>query len=416
MAGTAGDRGDRSATGQRNAAEPIRGDVPGSFAWSVLRHRHPALIAQVGDAFPYPPRHQRALAALLEEIVSGVITPLEPGAHDHDEWGGWSRDRLGMRWFDVEFLWAESYFYRRLLQAVGYFTPGAWWGIDPFAPAKHAELHGDALSADLARFGEILALPDVEQREALLLASLWGNRADLGFRLSTRLAGSGHRGDQGEPGDPDGEAAAALLADDSALLWSVLEHQRPGTVCVVADNAGPELIGDLALIDHLLRTGLATRVSVHVKPYPYYVSDAVTADVVAALRLLRGAGGAAGRLGDRLWGASRSGRLELRSHGFHCAPVSFRHLPEDLAEEFAAASVTLVKGDLNYRRLVGDRAWAPTTPFAELTGYFPGPLVAMRTLKCDVAVGLSQPRVAALDASDPGWRTSGAYAVIHARP
>jgi hypothetical protein len=108
--------------------------------------------------------------------------------------------------------------------------------------------------------------------------------------------------------------------------------------------------------------------------------------------------------------------LELRSHAFHCAPLSFHHMPEELAAEFATATVTIAKGDLNYRRLVGDRSWAPTTPFAELTGYFPGPLVALRTLKSDVAVGLAESVVTALDASGEAWRTTGAHAVIHARP
>ena len=47
-----------------------------------------------------------------------------------------------------------------------------------------------------------------------------------------------------------------------------------------------------------------------------------------------------------------------------------------------------MKGDLNYRRLVGDRLWPPTTPFADVTAYFPGPVAALRTLKSDVIVGL----------------------------
>ncbi|MEV0611489.1 ARMT1-like domain-containing protein [Polymorphospora rubra] len=57
-------------------------------------------------------------------------------------------------------------------------------------------------------------------------------------------------------------------------------------MCLVADNAGRELLADLVLVDHLLAAGLAERVTLHVKPYPYYVSDATTADVVGCLRRL----------------------------------------------------------------------------------------------------------------------------------
>jgi hypothetical protein len=74
--------------------------------------------------------------------------------------------------------------------------------------------------------------------------------------------------------------------------------------------------------------------------------------------------------------------------------------------------VTFIKGDLNYRRLVGDRLWPATTPFAELTAYLPGPVAALRTCKSDVAVGLTAAQVAELDAASPGWRFGGKHAVI----
>jgi hypothetical protein len=41
-------------------------------------------------------------------------------------------------------------------------------------------------------------------------------------------------------------------------------------------------------IDHLLSSHQATTVPLHVKPYPYYISDATTADLIACLRRLSG--------------------------------------------------------------------------------------------------------------------------------
>ena len=61
---------------------------PGSFAWGVLHRRHPALIEQVRDAIPYPPRQQRALDALLAEITNGVVEPLAATAKDSRALGG----------------------------------------------------------------------------------------------------------------------------------------------------------------------------------------------------------------------------------------------------------------------------------------------------------------------------------------
>ena len=70
----------------------------------------------------------------------------------------------------------------------------------------------------------------------------------------------------------------------------------------------------------------------------------------------------------------------------------------------------LVGRDL--RRLVGDRDWPATTPFAEVAGYFPGPVAALRTLKSDVITGLDPAALADLDTTGQPWRTDGSHALI----
>jgi hypothetical protein len=301
----------------------------------------------------------------------------------------------------VPFLWAESYFYRKLLEAVGFFQPGPWRGVDPFGPFKRAELDDPSVDADLAALDELASLEPAEHAAVLVQASLWGNRADLGFRISAAGA---------QPG-----RVAELVADDSPLMWSLLERATPGTVCVVADNAGRELLPDLVLIDHLLETGRAAEVALHLKPYPYYVSDATTADVIDCLRRLVNASGRAAEVGRRLWVAVEVGRLTIRTPPFSCAPLTYHHLPADLAHEFAAASMTILKGDLNYRRLVGDCSWPPTTPFSALSAYWPSPLAVLRTLKSDVIVGITSETLSTLDATGEPWRTNGSRALIQAR-
>ncbi|MFD5901975.1 damage-control phosphatase ARMT1 family protein [Streptomyces microflavus] len=393
-------------SGSRPASEQdapvIVSNVPGSFAQGVLANRHPALIEQVRDAFPYGPRQHEALDALLDANNNGVIEPLAPSESDQELWWGWGRELFGRSWFDAPFLWAESYFYRRLLGAVGYFGAGPWQGVDPFAPFKRAELRATAVDEELRALDALAGVPADERATALLHASVRGNRADLGFRVT-------------EGDTAPGAAADDLVADDSPLLWQLLPAGAGATVAVVADNAGRELIPDLILIDHLLLHRHAERIVLHVKPYPYYVSDAMTADVVDCLRRLAEAPGEAGRIGSRLWDAMATGRLEVRAHPFFCAPLPYEEMPGDLRAEFAAATVTILKGDLNYRRLVGDRAWNATTPFADRTAYFPGAAAALRTLKSDVTVGLEQETLDALERSGTAWRTSGTHALIQVR-
>lgn len=232
-------------------APVILGDEPGSFPHGVLAERHPAVVRQVRDAFPLDPPRRRALDALIASCADGVVEPLpadaDPTGRDRERWARWGMDAYaGRSWYDVPWLWAESHFYRRLLDAVGYFGPGAWQGVDPFRPAKLAELDAPETDEELAALDGLDRLPADERIRALLHGSLWGNRADLGFRLSDRGA------------DTAGEAEA-LVADDSDTLWSLLPARGtdapgggPATLCLVADNAGRELVPDLLLVSQLL--------------------------------------------------------------------------------------------------------------------------------------------------------------------
>jgi uncharacterized protein with ATP-grasp and redox domains len=408
--------GTQRTPGEGADAPVIVSSEPGSFPYGVWHERHPALFRQLSDAFPFTPAQRRALDGLLDETLNGVIEPLPDTAHDHAVWSGaWDRGHYGKRWTDAPFLWAESYFYRRLLGAVGHFGPGPWRGIDPFGPSKEAELNSDLVDGELAALDTVETSSDEALTDALLQAALWGNRADLGFLITaddTRQA----------------DSTPPLVADDRAVLHTLLRTAAErggkggggegggGRIVIVTDNAGRELIPDLVLADHLLTSGRAAQITLQVKPHPYYVSDATTADVLASLRRLHRAPGRAGSTGSRLWTAMREERVTLGAHPFFCAPLPYEEMPEDLRREFASAALTILKGDLNYRRLVGDRHWPATTPFAEVTGCFPGPVAALRTLKSDVVTGLSAGMLASLDASGEPWRTNGRHALIQARP
>ncbi|RBO92793.1 damage-control phosphatase ARMT1 family protein [Nocardia puris] len=373
---------------------PISLGTPDSFARSVFHERHPKLIEQVIGAHPYGAAQRAALRELLAESTGGVIERIPGNPADAARWEEWGRGMWGRPWSEASFLWGESYFYRRILAAVEYDRPGIWCGVDPFAPTKRAELCGGEVEAELSALGEF---PDTEEtRTALLMSALWGNQADLSFQLVTAAA-----------------TRAPLLVDDSAVLWDTLPHNGNAAVAVIADNAGRELLPDLVLIDHLLNTSRAQRVSLYLKPAPYYVSDATMADLLATLRVMidsRFEGAAA--IGRRLRDAMVDGQLELRTHEFFCAPLDYRDLPEDLATELARSTLTILKGDLNYRRLLGDRNWPPTTVFGDLVAYFPTPVAALRTLKSDVIAGLTAECVRELDATGRPWRTTGEYAVI----
>lgn len=364
----------------------LRNNDPQGFAWGVWHDRTPRLLAQIADAHPYDATQRGSLAALWKEIESGTIQPLPAGARDAAEW----ETHLGERWLDAPYLWSESYFYRRLLEAVGYFAPGPWRYVDPFAYLKSAELRTPDTEAALTALTSIDARPYPEQTQIKLLAALWGNRADLGFRIGRQQAAAVSQ-------------RASLVVDQTPELLRVIDEATE--VIVVTDNAGLELLADLVFADHLLAVP-ARAVRLHVKPNPYFVSDATAADVAECTDRL-GRTSASQAAASRLKAAAAAGRFTLHTHDFYCAPFGFDQMPADLATQFATASVTLMKGDLNYRRLVGDRAWPPATPFGQVVSYFPGTVAALRVLKSDVLVGLPP----GTDADGP-WRTDGTRALV----
>ncbi|MGA5131217.1 damage-control phosphatase ARMT1 family protein [Streptomyces olivoreticuli] len=387
-----------------NETAPVLGIAdPGGFGWGVFHERHPALIRKLCDSNPYGPAQRSRLEALVEESRSGAVRPPEAATAGHAPWLAGGGGHFGRPWSEVPFLWAENYFYLRLLECVGYFAPGPWQGVDPFAPMKSAELADPGLESDTAWLDGLEDASPAETFHALLLASLYGNRADLGFRLVQAAAAT------------DGTDGPPLLADDSAAVWRHVDGRPPGEIHLILDNAGRELLADLLLADHLLATGRATGVVLHVKPRPYFVSDAVTSDVRDCLVRLAAFPGEAGKAGGRLLDAAAVGRLRLLGHGFFCSPLGFDSMPGDLRAALAPSALCVVKGDLNYRRLVGDRAWPATLPFATAVAGVPGALVALRTLKSEAVVGMRAKTVERLDATRPTWRTDGSQALVQAR-
>jgi hypothetical protein len=324
-------------------------------------------------------------------------------AADVELWNGALAAYGGRTWLEMPWYLAEAFFYRRLLEAVGYFQAGPWQGRDPFARPKAAQM---ALAVErLAADWETMADADTGLAfEALLHSSLWGNRADLSNE-SIRLAVRG--------GLAAREERHNLLVDHTEqvhhLLAAGLER-----VDFVNDNVGLDLLFDLALADLLLQQGWVGRVVFHLKAWPFFVSDAMPGDVEATLSLLEASPDpAVEALGARLRGCLATGRLRLESDAFWTRPLMFDQFPPALRADLARSGLVILKGDVNYRRLLGDRHWPYTTRLEEVIARFPAPLLVLRTLKGEILIGLAPGQAEALAAQDPTWLINGQRGVIH---
>jgi len=384
---------------------PIQTSTPGSFARYTFVERVPAIVRETLTLNGFSGEVRRALEELHAEVAGGPIRGLREDAPDREFWNAVSAPHLGKGWLEVPWYWAEAFFYRRILEATRYFQPGPWQGRDPFGPKKATELAPDA--APQATDALLRRLPDeaIGQFEMLVQGSLWGNRMDLSYEAAARL------------GRPTGsrEERANLLVDDTPALWDFLRTGERRRVALIADNAGTELVMDLALADFLLDRDLVGEIHLHLKPHPFFVSDAMPEDLTAGLDALGAGGEMAAALARSLRGFLARGRLQPSVHWHYGTSLFFFQLPEDLRDVLAGMDLVIVKGDANYRRLLGDAQWPPTTSFQAATRYFPAPLVAVRTLKAEIIVGLKPGEAERLGAEDAGWLVNGKRGVVQAR-
>ena len=230
--------------------------------------------------------------------------------------------------------------------------------------------------------------------------ALWGNRADLSNPEVASTAGEGLLDLQSHQ----------LLIDDTARIWDYLSRGSLARVDIVTDNAGMELALDLRLADFFLACGLPVRL--HLKQTPFFVSDARITDLYLTLGRLASASPRSAALCQRLHEAIAEGRITLRDDPFWSTCLSYHQMPAHIEHELAQSGLVLLKGDLNYRRLLDDRHWPPTAHLADTIPHFPTPLATLRTLKAEVIVDLEPGQAEALTVADPTWMINGRRGVI----
>ncbi|QIW99434.1 hypothetical protein AMS68_004952 [Peltaster fructicola] len=282
---------------------------------------------------------------------------------------------------------------------------------------------------------------------------LWGNATDLS--LLTNLSYDDIQKLQGSAARKANEEKI-LVNDFGAAFKTLTDAKKSGKaerqVDIVLDNAGFELFVDLVLAGYLLQSGLATQIVLHPKNIPWFVSDVVPKDFSDLLNVLidakrfyetpsdddRAKGteppALANEEEDNLrrlflhWsGLYSEGKIVLRPNAFWTEGGGFWRLPKAAPQLYAdlqQSELVIFKGDLNYRKLTGDAMWDATTPFVDAIGPL-GPksgvrILALRTCKADVVVGLQPGEDERLRATEGGggksgarkWAWSGKWAVV----
>lgn len=409
--------------------EPLRGAEIGTFAHNTIVVRLPNIARRTLAENDFPPDVVTNVEALIDEIANGRIRPLT----DRNDWDDYTAVYAGQDWLTPPWFFVETYFYRRILEATGYFGNGPTAGHDPFSAQKWqglttAQAGIRTLAANLTGW---LAQGWQETTFTRLLSiDLWGNQVDLSLWPTDAAEKPDHADSASQQEHlltdnttavthnlkmrlETGRLETKKQSPVSSLQSPVSNLQSPIRIDFLIDNAGFELIGDLALADYLLSSNAVQTIRFHLKIHPTFVSDATIGDVQATIAYLQEDEDEHVRaLGERLGRLVGNGRCQLHTHPYWTSPLSGWEMPADLRDELAAAGLIISKGDANYRRLLGDRHWPYTTPFADVVCYLPAPLVALRTLKSDVLIGLQPGQQAKLDQKDPDWLVNGRWGLI----
>ncbi|XP_046877443.1 damage-control phosphatase ARMT1 [Hypomesus transpacificus] len=422
-----------------------------SFAYLTVRDRFPTILTRVIDTIHRSKNkffeeygeegvqaEKRAISFLSklrnEMQTDKPVLALSDGLEDTDSWNQYllrqqslMGDQDSVSWFKSPWLYVECYMYRRIHEAIWLNPPIC--DFDAFNEGK-TQSYFESQQAVIAlctylqglhrNMGELSESHLLEQFLKLLQVSLWGNKCDLS------ISAGQDNSQKANPIDSLADLRPFILVDDSNMVWSTLTSAQrhgedgqhsAGRVDIVLDNAGFELITDLVLAHFLISSGLAREVRFHGKSIPWFVSDVTAHDFQWTIRQTLAANHKwMSKSGAEWQSLVREGVWSYHDHPFWTLPHEYCDMAADAPDLYATlqgADLIIFKGDLNYRKLVGDRDWEHTVPFDRaLRGFGPAPLCSLRTLKANVQVGLQHGQGENLSVQEPGWMTSGKYAVV----
>lgn len=397
---------------------PLIVSEEGSFAYHTFTNRLPVIIERVIAENNFSPSIVAKLKLLNQELLQGLVRPIDDEGLDITAWANYVQPFLKKRLIDTPFYFAETYFYRRLLETTEYFASKTEEKIDPFELQKRLGLEKvinsiRKASTQVEDLNNIYSERNNQWKQALrnlLYLNLWGNRMDLSLR-PTEAGEFEH-----QELDSNREQSHVIL-DDTELIADKISSFHKNRIDFIADNSGFELVSDLLVIDFLLANNAAEVIYVHLKSHPTFVSDAMVKDVYFTLDFLANDTEPKVKdLGIRLRNHETNGRLCLIDDFFWTAPLFFWEMPNSLRQELSESNLVFIKGDANYRRLIGDCHWSKDSSFNDIVCYFPSAFTVLRTLKSEVIVGLAPNQEDDLNSQDSQWLTNGNWGLIQLLP
>lgn len=351
-------------------------------------------------------------------------------------------------WLTGPWLFIECYLYRYIDAEIK--SQSEWLNFDIFERLKRETFQSSSLGIyELAiRYKQLneeinsKGASNIDNDTLKLLfeefidISLWGNATDLSLLANASLEDI--KSVQGK--EARLKSAKNILCNDLPEAWNHLlsiEDIKKRRVDFVLDNAGFEFYTDLILSLFLLDSNLVNEVVFHCKTRPWMVSDTMVKDYQLFIEYMTDKSffkehhEELNFVIEKIEEYRKLNKFKLVDSEFWTCDLDYWNINKnetkyggaELYNYFQDSSLVIVKGDLNYRKLTGDRHWPRDTPFKSAIDGLSSSninILALRTCKADVCAGLPKGKDEELIeywkslGNEIGelWCSSGKWAVI----
>ncbi|XP_065368337.1 damage-control phosphatase ARMT1-like [Calliphora vicina] len=410
---------------------PLSGQYKKSFAYYTFRERLPNTLNTIWQTLLKTkqqnelPNSQEELDGVMEKIKllkqqmenNQQLELFKGKETDQKVWNSFIENlpQDQCTFYQACWLYAECYMYRKL---ASYFEASqSLKNYDFFAQQKFHALKLASEVMEQVAENTKNSENNVKTFSRLLKLNLWGNRCDLSITSGQEIRPIGNLLDIIDTLNDN------VLIDHSEKIWNCLQNcskQKDSKVIVdfICDNAGFELFTDLLLAQYLIDNGMADIVRFNIKSIPWYVSDTTEQDVQGTLEYLKEFKSMElNRLGNVWSQFFEDGRFVLaKREDFWTSPYEFYRMADinpALYKTLEQSSLLIFKGDLNYRKLLGDFNWDFCEKFETcLRGFRPTQLCTLRTVKGDLICDLKPGQAEELSKQNKDWMFTGEYGLI----
>lgn len=329
---------------------------------------------------------------------------------------------------NAPFIDVEHYFYYYILNKVNSQQPLLEKNIiDPFLDNKLASVKNDYCNQSVKHESKIKGLLDLgiqikdnagDQLQKdniikLLKLNLSANSTDLSQLFWEQFT------------------SVLSIIDDSEVFWKeyVSDLHNVNKINIIVDNFGVEFLADIIMGYYfIIKKGRGSNIEIvyHVNELPIFVSDVKRGDDQELLKILTELVKDNTQYKELLNDISsfiENGNLKFKSDFFWNMPTSYDTILKpkykysgDLSEIkniFTGSDLLIVKGDLNYRRMVGDRNYNPNRKIEKNIKYIKCPVLIIRSFKSNVTLlGNAYKNVVNKENIEQDWQNNGKYGII----